>query len=157
MPTELFGDCLARLVQLSGHDVAEILEDQSASGKRFGEIALAWGLCRPEHVWEAWASQLGQRTQVVDLSRVGIDAQAAAEVPSRIARRLRVVGVRKIGEALVVATDEAGATRAAGKLPKILRKTTHFVVAPAEQIGAALAMYYPALPVESRHRSKRSD
>ena len=51
------GELLSRIVPLSGHDVEEILEEQSANRRKFGEIALAWGLCRPEHVWDAWCQQ----------------------------------------------------------------------------------------------------
>ena len=154
MGNRLFGECLGRVVPLSGLDVAEILEDQSASGRRFGEIALAWGLCQPEHVWEAWAEQLGQRTleqraQVVDLSRVGIDVQAVAEVPGRLARRMRVVPLRTIDGKLVVAADEAGLERAAKRLPRLLGRKVRCVVAPAEQIQSALTAYYPLAPGEA--------
>ena len=143
MPTRLFGERLAQLVELSGHDVLEILEDQSASGRRFGEIALAWGLCQPEHVWEAWAGQLEGHPQVVDITRVGIDGQATAQVPGRLARRMRAVPLRKTGDALVVAADEATLNRTAARLPRLLGRTVHFVIAPPEQIDAALAAYYP--------------
>src|SRR5439155_6477219 len=51
------GELLSRMVPLSGHDVEEILQEQSATRRRFGEIALAWGLCKPEHVWDAWGQQ----------------------------------------------------------------------------------------------------
>lgn len=36
----LFGEWLGRLVPLSTHDVSEILADQAATGRPFGEIAL---------------------------------------------------------------------------------------------------------------------
>lgn len=150
-----FGEYLAKLVHLSGHDVSEILEDQSASGRRFGEIALSWGLCRPEHIWEAWANQLGRRSRpsihAVDLQCVGIDAQAAAAMSGRLARRFGVVPVRKIGETLVVAAETTTVARAAARLPAILRKPMRFVVARAGQIDAALNTYYPAPPNAATH------
>ena len=150
MGNRLFGECLGRVVPLSGLDVAEILEDQETSGRRFGEIALAWGLCQPEHVWVAWAAQLGQQTQVVDLSRVGIDAQAVAMVPARLARRMRAVPVRTAGEDLVVAAEEATLERAAKRLPRLLGRKVRFVVAPADQIQSALTAYYPPAADEPR-------
>src|SRR2546423_848682 len=58
MCTLRFGEILGRLVNLSGHDVNEILEEQNATHQRFGEIALSWGLCAPEDVWQAWCDQL---------------------------------------------------------------------------------------------------
>ena len=144
MPDRLFGQYLGRVVSLSGHDVAEILEDQSTSGRRFGEIALAWRLCEPQHVWEAWANQLEHRTPSVDLDAVGVDAQATAELPARLARRFSAVAVRRAGSDVVVATDADSLPRAEARLPGLLRGNVHFVLAPAAQIAAALATYYPA-------------
>lgn len=149
MSDRRFGDYLAKVVHLSGHDVSEILEDQSASGRRFGEIALSWGLCQPEHIWEAWANQLGRASRpstIADLQRIGIDAQATTEMSGRLARRFEVMPVRKIGETLVVAAEETRVARAAAKLPAILRKPVRFVVARAGQVDAALDRYYPSPP-----------
>lgn len=143
MPTRLFGEFLARVVRLTSHDMAEILEEQSASGRRFGEIALSWGLCQPQHVWEAWANQLAHRTPVIDLHSIGVDAQAVGELPARIARRFGAVPVRKTGKTLVVAADEANAPRAAARLPRLLRRKVHVVVAKPGQVEAALQTYYP--------------
>ena len=146
MPNRLFGEYLAHVVHLSGHDVAEILEDQSSSGRRFGEIALSWGLCQPEHVWEAWANQLAHHRPRVDLRSVGVDGQATAAVPARLARRFRAVPIRIAGDALVVAADESTIERAAVRLPAILRRPICFVVAPPEQVDAVMETYYPAPP-----------
>src|SRR4051812_17741709 len=123
MARRLFGEFLARVVPISRLDVAEILEDQAASGRRFGEIALSWGLCEPRHVWEAWAEQLEQRgahgCPAVDLRGTGVDYQAVRELPVRLAWRYGAVAVRKVGEKLVVAADEASVGRAAARLPKL--------------------------------------
>ena len=156
MSDRRFGEYLARIVTLTTHDIAEILEDQSASGRRFGEIALAWGLCQPQHVWEAWATQLDRRgahtAPVVDLPAIGIDAQATTEMPASVARRFGVVPVRKTGDALVVAADESGLARAAARVPALLRTRISFVVVPSSQIDAALKALYPRSP-----KARRSD
>ena len=39
-----FGELLSRLVPLSGHDIEEILQEQSANRRKFGDIALS---CSP--------------------------------------------------------------------------------------------------------------
>src|SRR5687768_5822111 len=54
------GELLSGIVPLSNHDVEEILQEQSGTHRKFGEIALAWGLSQPEHVWNAWCRQLAQ-------------------------------------------------------------------------------------------------
>jgi hypothetical protein len=152
-----FGECLARVVPLSALDIAEILEDQAASRRRFGEIALAWGLCEPHDVWEAWANQLAHFTPVVNLDALGIDAQATAELPARLARRYRALPMRKIGGALVVAVEETTAARAAAKLPALLGMTLRFVVARGGQIESALRTYYPDAAPGPTPGTTRSD
>ena len=46
------GELLRKMVPLSRHDIEEILQEQTSTRRRFGDIALAWGLVKPEHVWE---------------------------------------------------------------------------------------------------------
>ncbi len=138
----LFGECLGRLVRLSGHDVAEILEDQTNSRRRFGEIALAWDLCRPQHVWHAWCQQLSQNPQRVDLSSIGVDTQALAHVSRDLALRYHVLPLRTLGEQLVLATSEEHFTKAASDLPPRLKKKLRFVLADPQQLRTALSCYY---------------
>ena len=143
MNAKRFGELLGEMVPLSGHDVAEILEDQPASGRRFGEVALAWGLCRPEHVWRAWCGQLGARTPEVDLPSVGVDAQALAHVPRHVATRFRVIPLRCVRGELVLAADPGGLAWAESELPALLRKKVRFVLADSADIGQAMRAYYP--------------
>ena len=137
------GELLREIVDLSGHDVEEILHEQHANNRRFGEIALAWGLCQPQQVWEAWANQLEHRTPGVDLDALGVDAQATAELPARLARRFSAVPVRRAGADLVVATDADSLRRAEARLPALVGGNVHFVLAPTAQIQSALRTYYP--------------
>src|SRR5690348_7231398 len=88
-----FGEQLAKIVRLSRHDVEEILSEQAGNRKRFGQIALAWGLCEPTHVWQAWSSQIVGRTPRVDLAQFGIDAQATNELPAWLAAAVGAVPV----------------------------------------------------------------
>jgi hypothetical protein len=141
--TKLFGECLGKLVRLTAHDVSEILEHQAATRRRFGEIALAWGLCRPQHVWQAWWEQLAQRTPHVDLHRLGVDAQAVSHVPADLAVQFRAVPLRCHHEQLVVATCEQGFARARAELPALLHKQVQFVTADPAQLDEALLAYYP--------------
>ena len=99
------GELLSELVELSGHDVEEILHEQQTTQRRFGEIALSWGLCQPEHVWSAWSRQVGNGTDVqrVDLDRDGIDAQAVALLHANVARAFRVIPIRADAQEVVLA------------------------------------------------------
>src|ERR1035441_5376534 len=100
-----FGEFLGCLVHLSHHDVDEILEEQSSTKHRFGEIALSWGLCAPEHVWQAWCDQLLSQIQKVDLEKLGVDSQATALIPGELARRLGAIPIRCLGQQLIVAVS----------------------------------------------------
>jgi hypothetical protein len=140
----LFGELLAKVVRLSDHDVAEILEHQTATRRKFGEIALAWGLCRPQHVWQAWWEQLSSDTPSVDLHRIGIDAQAVAHVPAELAVQFRAVPLRCHDDQLVVATCERGLARASAELPGLIGKQIKFVTAEPAQLDEAIAAYYPS-------------
>lgn len=145
MSSTLFGQCLGRVVTLSAHDVSEILEHQAATRRKFGEIALAWGLCRPQHVWQAWWDQLSQQqAPKVDLTKIGVDAQAVGSLPTALAHQFGVVPLRCFRDQLVVATTETALPRAKLDLPRLLGKQVKFVVADVKQLDDAIAAYYPA-------------
>ncbi len=137
-----FGEHLSRLVNLSTHDVHEILEEQSATRHRFGEIALSWGLCTPEQVWQAWCDQLLSQVQKVDLVKLGIDSQAAAMIDGETAVRLNAIPIRCLGEQLIVAVSDPNTQRAADELTILTGKQLRFVVADADQMKQALSTYY---------------
>src|SRR5438552_3699632 len=101
-----FGELLGKLVKLSQHDVEEILEDQTATHRRFGDIALSWGLCEPEHVWQAWSDQLLTQVQQVDLEKLGVDSQAAGMIQREVALKLCAIPIRCLGHHLIIAVGE---------------------------------------------------
>lgn len=137
------GELLSQMVPLSGHDVEEILEEQSSSRRRFGEIALSWGLCRPEHVWDAWCRQDGDGTETVDLERIGIDAQAAGLLPGEVARKLGVIPIRLAHDAALVATSDTAPESACEPLARFLHRRIKFVRAEREQLMRMIEAYYP--------------
>ena len=139
----LFGELLGRLVPLSSHDVCEILEEQSGSRLRFGQIALSWGLCEARHVWHAWATQLHGRTPKIDLLKTGIDAQATLHLPGALAARLGIIPVRSIDGRLIVAASEAGLPEAAQALASThFFEEVRFVLSDPRQIEHAIRTYY---------------
>lgn len=139
-----FGELLSQLVQLSGHDVEEILHEQQATQRRFGEIALSWGLCQPEHVWSAWCRQVGGGAELehVDLDRDGIDAQAVALLHADVAKALRVIPIRADGQEAVLASDAALTQRVKDEIKGLLKRNVKFVIADRKQIDAAIEAYY---------------
>ena len=139
-----FGELLSRMVPLSGHDVEEILSEQNANRRKFGDIALSWGLCKPEHVWDAWVQQSCHHGDAaVDLEKVGVDAQAAALLPGDVARRLGVLPVRAATDAVLVATADTAPEHAAEALTELLHRRIKFVRADRDQLTRMIDLYYP--------------
>ena len=142
-----FGELLSRLVPLSGHDIEEILQEQTANRRKFGDIALSWGLCKPEHIWDAWAQQSAHDHERVDLEKVGVDAQAAALLPAEVARKLNVIPVRMASDIVLVATADAEPEHMSDALNELLRRRVRFVRVEREPLERALEMYYPIVRV----------
>lgn len=141
MSQQRIGQVLQTMVSISDHDVEEILQEQHMTRQKFGEIALAWGLCQPSDVWHAWHTQLGGETPMVDLNVMGIDAQAVACVPMEIAVQNNMMPLRLDEDRLVVAIP-LNAGLPDGDLVRRLAKDVRFVRADAEQILAAIRAHY---------------
>jgi hypothetical protein len=139
------GELLSRMVPLSGHDVEEILQEQSATRRRFGEIALAWGLVKPEHVWNAWCQQSEDGTEAVDLEKIGVDSQAAALLPASVARQHHVIPLRVATDAILLASAN-GAMAHTDELSALLHRRVTFVQADKKQLERMLDRYYPSDP-----------
>ena len=142
-----FGEFLSRFVSISRHDVYEVLEEQSGTRKKFGQIALQFGLCEPVHVWQAWSAQLLGRTPRVNLSEFGIDAQATADVPAWLAAALGVVPIRSMEDRLVIAASDSTLARATEILTAQSTKPISFVLAEKQQVEDAIARYYTHVPL----------
>jgi hypothetical protein len=152
-----FGELLGRFVPLSPHDVSEILVDQSSSRRRFGEIALAFGLCKPQHVWRAWWAQLSGAPERVDLDAIGVDVQCLSYLPRALAIEYSAVPLRASGSQVVIAAAEGSLMRAMEELPRRVQVQLKFVLADPAQIRSAISNYYPAPSREKQVATQTSD
>jgi hypothetical protein len=137
------GELLSRIVPLSGHDVEEILQEQSSNRRKFGEIALSWGLCRPEHVWDAWCQQSSQEGETLDLDRIGIDTHAASLLPAELARGLMVIPLRVTHDMALIATAHTPGEAETNLLSAALQLRIKFARADQHQLVAMIERYYP--------------
>jgi hypothetical protein len=136
------GELLSEMVHLSEHDVEEILQEQKSCGKRFGEIAMSWGLCEPEHVWRAWCNQTGDRLERVHLDRIGVDAQAVGLLPREQAIAFHAIPIRRYESLIVIAlADPAQQERLRATLAS-LGKQLKFVLADPMEVDWAIGTYY---------------
>ena len=143
MARQRIGQVLTAMGKLSPIDVNEILAEQSVTRRRFGEIALSWGLCEPRHIWQAWFDQLGEDPESVDLETVGVDAQAAAHMSRPIAERYNAIPIRCFDGYMVVATSNPLDGEATAELRQRLGRSAQFVWASQDQIATAIRAYYP--------------
>ena len=145
MDRQRMGELLARLGQLSPHDIDEILAEQRHTRQRFGAIAVSLGFCQPEHVWAAWCSQLNGSVDPVDLDEIGIDAQASEFLSRDVAIRLRAMPVRVWEGQLIVAVSEPSRAVCVVELARRVGMDVKCVLASEAQVETALEKYYPTL------------
>jgi hypothetical protein len=136
------GELLGKMVRLSNHDVEEILQEQGFTHRRFGEIALSWGLCQPEHIWRAWCDQINDKTEQVDLQELGIDAQAVTHLPKELATQHCLIPIRSFADQLVLASGEETNESLCTQLGKVLNKQVKFVKDDPSQVRDAIEKYY---------------
>jgi hypothetical protein len=147
MSSKRIGELLSQMVRLTPHDIEEILHEQVTTRKPFGGIALAMGLCRPEHVWKAWCGQLleGQPRQI-DLDTFGIDTQAISCISGETAVRFGIVPLRVFGDVIIVAVSHTQSLSSiATELAIRARKRVRFVLADPAKIRGAIEIHYPKL------------
>jgi type IV pilus assembly protein PilB len=98
------GDILVRMGALAPAEVRLILDQQSQSGKRFGETAVDHGQLSDELVAQALAKQFG--FEYVDLDAVVLDPELSANLPAELPRRYNFIPLEKTDDGLVVAISD---------------------------------------------------
>lgn len=138
----LIGEILRDMGVLTDHNIDEILAQQVRTGRRFGQIALAWGLATPEQIWTAWSQQLARQRQRVDVDEVGVDTNAVERVSSVVAQHYRVLPLRLWGDNLVIAVPEDGQHGNLDELPVLLGCDVHRCLCDPAQVDAYLDRIY---------------
>ena len=90
MSHPLIGQVLTQMGKLSSIDIDEILVEQNASRRRFGEIAVGWGLCDIQELCDAWCSQAGHAL-AVNIDAIGVDPSALDWLSSDVAYSFSVI------------------------------------------------------------------
>jgi len=137
------GQILSRMGKLSSIDIDEILEQQAISHGRFGEIAMAWGLCEPGDICEAWCIQFAEGWDGFGTSSSEIDAALLLSVPAELARELHIVPLVSIADQMVVAAAQPMDGDQWMQILEATGKDVRFILAEPEAIEEALEVYYP--------------
>jgi len=142
MQQSRIGELLSQQINLSNHDVQEILAEQVSTHQKFGQIALQWGLCQPEDLWRAWFDQLGHRSPKVSLAKIGVDSRVITVMSKQMAEHYRVMPMRMFENQLLLAIDRTPDKGLAEELGKHLGRVVKFVVAESHEIADAQRHYY---------------
>lgn len=143
MSKPLFGHLLARRVGLSDLDVEEILQEQKCTSRRFGEAAISLGLASSDDVLHAWADQLAEMPQRVDLERTGVDVRAVGLLPPQVARELHVLPLRATEQFMIVACERPLAAEELDQLSHACGRAIRVVLADPNTLRGWLDRYYP--------------
>jgi hypothetical protein len=142
MSRPLIGQVLSRMGKLATIDVDEILVEQAVTHLRFGEIALSWGLCEPDHLCEAWCRQLAETAPRINLDQTDIESDAVHYLPHETSSRLGVIPIRLMADQLVIATSRALDSHELTELLQVTGKDIRLVVSEQIQINSAIERYY---------------
>ena len=143
MRRAMMGEVLSRMGKLSSIDIDEILEQQAVNHRRFGEIAVSWGLCEPVDLCEAWCVQFTEGVESIDLTHGGLDARLILSLPAELARQLHIVPLVSIADQMVVAASQPVDGDQWMAILEATGKDVRFVLAEPDAIEAALDVYYP--------------
>lgn len=133
------GEILVQMGVLTPADVERILAHQHRSGQRFGQIAVAWGLARPRHIWEAWARQLAEGLRPVDLCQVGVDPLATQRFGEELTRAVGFVVVRRWANQMIVAIEHPSRADEIRRLPVFTRYRVYLCQCMPGQVDMVLA------------------
>jgi type IV pilus assembly protein PilB len=138
------GEVLCQMGNLTRIDVDEILVEQAVNLKKFGEIAMDWGLCTPEQICDAWCNQVKNTRQPLDLDTLGVDPYATTFLPVELAEQYEVIPLRSVGDQIVMASCREVDSSEIAELSFATGKTVRFLPASREQIQRAIKTLYIA-------------
>ncbi len=143
------GELLVERSLVSHSQLAEALLQQSASGKRIGQLLVELGALDEHGLARTLAEQLG--LPLADLRRSSPDDEAIALVPESIARAHTLIPLRRTERGLEVAMADPQDRAVLDELAEAIGAEIVPVVAPPSDIRRAIDRSYRALTAVGRH------
>lgn len=137
------GDLLVQHGVLTREQVEDILVEQQAVGRPFGELAERLFGVPPQAVERAWAEQYAMLTGEYDLGEARFDPEAIALISARQAWQFRVLPIRFSGDELTVCTMKDQLARALRFVGWKIEHPCHFVLAEPQGFAETLLRHYP--------------
>ena len=146
--SETLKDMLIEEGLCSEDQLVEIEEEHERTGKVFQELLVDYEIISEEGLLGLIARNLG--TDVVDLNGLEIEKAIIDMIDASTVRMYGVMPLKYEDEILTVASANPLNYQVAEELHFILGKNVFIVIAPEDQIDAAIEKYYP-LESESMH------
>ncbi len=144
-PSLRLGEALIELNVLTQDQLQTALARQRANrGRQLGQILVDMGVVDSETLQKVHAKKLGQ--PFVSLKSFKTDAEVASVLPAAVAWRLGVVPLAIEDGALIVASEAPLAPAALNELNLLARKRIVPVIAPGDEVRAALTNSYGPPP-----------
>ena len=142
-PTVKIGELLVRQGDLTPEQVREILDQQSRTGRPFGDLAERMFGVSPKAVEQAWIEQYVQFGNEVDLEVQPVDIHVLQLVNRRQAWQFRVLPLYTEQNEIIAATCREALSRALNFAWKNLEMPMHFMIARRNQLEMFLMRHYP--------------
>lgn len=137
------GEVMVAQGLLTQAQVETILEHQRERPRPFGHLAEVLFHVSAEDVESAWVEQYSRITERVNPLREDVDPGVLAMVSRRQAWQFRLMPLRWDGSEVMVATVREHLTRGMRFALRQLAAPCWFVLAEADDLGAALSQHYP--------------
>jgi type IV pilus assembly protein PilB len=149
MPAERLGDILVRKDRLTPTQLNEALLQQSASGKRIGQLLVELGALGEKDL--AWALSEQFKIELVDLGHQTPDAEAVALLSETVARSESAIPLRleEDGRLTIVVSDVT--PEMLGRLEAAAGRAVTLAVAPDADVKRAIDTSYKALAGVDQH------
>lgn len=137
------GELLVAQGVLAPEQVDVILEHQRRGHQPFGELAEQLFHVSPKAVEQAWVDQYLSLGTEIDLSEHAVDPEVLKVISRRQAWQFRTLPLRREPGELVAVTSREHLKRAVNFAWRTLDEPVYLLVAPLDQIQAALEEHYP--------------
>ena len=135
------GDLLVEKGLISNDQLMQALADQKKTGQKLGRTLISSGLVTEEQMLELLSTQL--QVPFIDLKQYNYDAETVQLIPETLARRYRVVSLKKNPDgSLLIAMADPTDIFAYDELSKQLKCHLHLAVSRESQIMSTIDMVY---------------
>lgn len=135
------GDLLVEKGLISNDQLMQALAAQKKTGHKLGRTLISSGLVTEEQMLELLSTQL--QVPFIDLKQYNYDAETVQIVPETLARRYRVVSLKKNPDgSLLIAMADPTDIFAYDELAKQLKCHLHLAVSRESQIMSTIDMVY---------------